>query len=312
MPDPFDALRAPLVPLAPDPAFAARLRARVAAALAPHNPGGPAMSATETTAPPTTLGVTPYLSVADGQAAIDWYTTALGARLHDEPIVMDDGRVGHAELVVNGGVLYLAASFPEMGLVAPEAGANTSVTLHLTVADVDATLQRTLDAGATLERPATDNPYGRGASFVDPFNHRWLLHADPPRRSPRADTTPDTAEGSPRAAEVSYLTARVPDVDRARAFYGSVLGWTFTAGRVENGWEVDNAQPMFGLWGGTEADPSDGPELVPMYRVADIEGAVRRVRDAGGTSTDVEPQSYGLMAECTDDQGAHFYLGQHD
>jgi uncharacterized glyoxalase superfamily protein PhnB len=270
------------------------------------------MSSTEATAPPTTLGVTPYLNVADGQAAIDWYTAALGARLQGEPIVMDDGRVGHAELVVNGGMLYLAAPFPEMGLAAPEAGGTTSVTLHLTVDDVDAMLQRAIEAGATVERPAADHPHGRGASFIDPFHHRWLLHADPPGTSPRAEIAPGTATGPQRAAEVSYLTARMPDIDRARAFYSAVLGWTFTPGRVENGWEVDDAQPMFGMWGGTATDPSDGPELVPMYRVADIEAAVRRVREAGGTATDVEPQSYGLMADCTDDQGAHFYLGQHD
>ena len=34
MPDPFDTLRSPVIPLAPDPEFAARLRAGVAEALA--------------------------------------------------------------------------------------------------------------------------------------------------------------------------------------------------------------------------------------------------------------------------------------
>ena len=39
--------------------------------------------------------------------------------------------------------------------------------------------------------------------------------------------------------------------------------------------------------------------------------AVQRVRDAGG-SVISEPaeQPYGLMAECTDDQGSRFYLGE--
>jgi hypothetical protein len=47
-----------------------------------------------------------------------------------------------------------------------------------------------------------------------------------------------------------------------------------------------------------------------MWRVDDIAAAVERVRAAGGTSTDVEQQSYGLSATCTDDQGLQFYLGQ--
>ena len=43
----------------------------------------------------------------------------------------------------------------------------------------------------------------------------------------------------------------------------------------------------------------------------DIEAAVVRVREAGGTVL-AEParQPYGVSAECTDDQGARFYLGE--
>jgi predicted enzyme related to lactoylglutathione lyase len=45
--------------------------------------------------------------------------------------------------------------------------------------------------------------------------------------------------------------------------------------------------------------------------VSDIDAAVTRVREAGGTVL-AEPsrQPYGLMAECTDDQGGRFYLGE--
>jgi hypothetical protein len=38
---------------------------------------------------------------------------------------------------------------------------------------------------------------------------------------------------------------------------------------------------------------------------------VAEVRARGGRATDPEQQSYGLSAECADDQGTHFYLGQH-
>jgi predicted enzyme related to lactoylglutathione lyase len=59
------------------------------------------------------------------------------------------------------------------------------------------------------------------------------------------------------------------------------------------------------------ADGSARGSTVPMWTVADIDAAVARVREAGGTVL-AEPsrQPYGLSAECTDDQGAHFYLGQ--
>jgi predicted enzyme related to lactoylglutathione lyase len=50
---------------------------------------------------------------------------------------------------------------------------------------------------------------------------------------------------------------------------------------------------------------------VPMWTVADINDAVARVREAGGTVIS-EPtrQPYGVMAECRDDQGCRFYLGE--
>ncbi len=53
------------------------------------------------------------------------------------------------------------------------------------------------------------------------------------------------------------------------------------------------------------------PVTVPMWTVADIDAAVARVREAGGTVID-EPsqQSYGTSAQCTDDQGTRFYLGE--
>ncbi len=50
--------------------------------------------------------------------------------------------------------------------------------------------------------------------------------------------------------------------------------------------------------------------MMPMYQVDDIEGAVGRVRELGGTATDPERQPYGLSSECVDDQGGRFYLGQ--
>lgn len=49
--------------------------------------------------------------------------------------------------------------------------------LSLYVGDVDAAAARAIEAGATLERPITDEYYGdRVASLTDPFGHRWSLH----------------------------------------------------------------------------------------------------------------------------------------
>ena len=74
-----------------------------------------------------------------------------------DPYVMDDDRIGHAELDVAGAPLYLADEYPELGLTGPDDG-RVSVSLHLAVPDVDAAVDRAATVGATVERPPTDAP----------------------------------------------------------------------------------------------------------------------------------------------------------
>ena len=65
---------------------------------------------------------------------------------------MDDGRIGHAELQIGDGVLYLADEYPELGLKAPDPQA-ISVSLMLHVADTDVTLERARERGARQREP---------------------------------------------------------------------------------------------------------------------------------------------------------------
>ncbi len=240
--------------------------------------------------------LTPYLTVGDARSATAWYAEALGAHVVGEPYVMDDDRIGHAELDLGGARLYLADEHPELGLAAPDPG-RVSVTLHLAVPDADAAVDRAAAAGATVERPAADGPGGRTGVVVDPFGHRWMLQtpasADPESRPPV------------RPGDAVYLTLRVPDGARARDFYESVLGWTSVPGRVPDGWQVDGTVPMVGIGGG---DGEVG--TVPVYAVDDIEVAVAAVRTAGGRAGEVTDQAYGRTAECRDDQGLPFWLAQ--
>ena len=242
----------------------------------------------------TTL--TPYLAVRDARAAIAWYIDALGARLVGEPYVMDDDRIGHAALEISGAHCYLSDEHPELDIVAPEPG-KVSTTLVLTVPDVDAAIARAADAGATVERPARDEPYGRTGVVVDPYGHRWMLQAPVPGP---AEPRPPVCPGDP-----VYLTVEVPDGARARDFYEAVLGWSAVPGRVDDGWRVENTVPLVGIGGG-----ADGPAVVPVYCVDDIEVAVAAVRTAGGEASEIERQPYGLAASCRDDQGLRFALNQ--
>ena len=353
----------------------------------------------------------PYLAVNDARAAISWYIDAFSAAPVGDPIEMDDGRIGHAELAICGGTLYLADEYPEIGVKAPTPR-RSSVSLVLPVPDTDEAVERARARGAQVHTEVREAHGGRNATIIDPFGHRWMLtgpQTGAPTPIQHGDVgyvsvwTPDaeraaafyghvlgwiydpqthqvtnteqpiglfsTADrrtlfccyavidlagaresivdgggtvddvrpfnfgtvldatdpqgnefavfqptpGRPRPklngggpGELSYITYQVPDSAAFKAFYSRVLFWTFEAGRIEDGWQVSRTHPMAGVAGGIGT-----PATVPMWTVEDIETAVARVREAGGSVID-EPslQSYGKSAQCTDDQGTRFYLGE--
>lgn len=186
--DAFDQLRDDgRAGVAPDAGFVGRLRLRLENALAdappdialPDRKQHTRTDATGTVAdPPAPIGtqiLTPYISVHDGVAALDWYATAFGA-LETVRYVGDDGRLGHAEFTFNGARIMLSDAYPEIGVVAANSYDGSSCALHVEVADCDALHEQAVAAGATSMMPPTDQPHGaRSATVVDPFGHRWML-----------------------------------------------------------------------------------------------------------------------------------------
>ncbi len=119
--------------------------------------------------------VFPYLRVDNAAQAIDFYARAFGTteifRL-TEP----GGRIGHAELKLGPLTLMLSDEYPEMGIRGPKSIGGTSFAMHLHVDDADALMQRAVEAGAEVVRPAADQFYGeRSGTLRDPFGHEWLI-----------------------------------------------------------------------------------------------------------------------------------------
>ena len=413
--DPLTVLRADDQPMTPDATFAEQLRSRLRRGA--DLPEGVDMTVTLDTSEASATaverpGALPYLAVDRADAAIDWYVAHLGARLRGTPITMPDGRIGHAELEMGGGAVYLADAFDEIGLAAPAPDA-VSVSLMLAVDDADAAVAAAAAGGATVQREPYDAHGSRTGVVIDPFGHRWMLSAPPPagavvaervrpgdvvylslwcpdaaratafyssvlgwevadgqvtnlshrlgiseapdrrtifavyavddldaaRRATLAAggrvpdntagrhgavdlvdsqgvefavTVPDPSErrGAMHPSghgELTYLTVLTPDSATYRDFYSRVLGWEFTPGRIDDGWEVDDNRPQIGIGGGAQAS-----EAVAMWAVDDIEAAVERVVAAGGRITDpVSRQPYATTAECVDDQGIRFWLAQY-
>lgn len=305
MTDPFSVLRAPVTPADADPGFAARLRARLARAF--DLPEGVEMSGTATTISGTGSGqpapergaAIPYLAVRDARQAIGWYVRVLGGRLRGDPITMPDGRIGHAEIELGPGVLYLADAHPEIGARAPEPG-GSPVSLVLTVTGLDAVVAAATREGGSLDRGPYEGYGHRNATVTDPFGHRWMLQEPLPAGAGAAAPGPALRPGN-----VVYASLQVPDTARAAAFYATVLGWEYEPGQDPRGRQVAGGSPAQGLWGGQPRST-----LFCSYVVEDVAAAVARVRDAGGRADDPTTRPYGLVADCTDDQGVRFAVHQ--
>ncbi|MGB8407940.1 MAG: VOC family protein, partial [Mycobacterium sp.] len=291
--DPLTVLAGHELPIQPDPAFAARLRARLQAAV--DLPEGVIMSGTDALVaelnqpviePPRPAAL-PYLAVADARAAITWYLDALGATTVGEPITMDDGRIGHAELALGGGVLYLADEFPEIGLKAP-APQSVSVSLMLAVPDTDAALTRARRHGAHIQREPYEAYGSRTAVVIDPFGHRWMLTGPP-------------LGTSIRHGDIGYVSVQTPDAARAATFYGHVLGWSYdptmhkvTSNRMDTG--------IF--------ETAGVPTVFCCYAVDSVDAARRAILAAGGQVGAVEDHEWGATLDAVDALGTAFAVFQ--
>ena len=117
-------------------------------------------------------GVTPYIFYNDGIAAMDWMEHALGFRERMRT-VDENGQLRHGEMQ-RGDALVMLGSPPDYRNP-KELGAVT-VGLYLHVDDVDAVYRQAVDAGADVEGPPEDQPYGERIFGVkDPEGHQWWV-----------------------------------------------------------------------------------------------------------------------------------------
>jgi uncharacterized glyoxalase superfamily protein PhnB len=322
MADPLDALRQPLVPMSPRPAFAAALRRRIENALAPEPPSqGATMTVTDTNvdASRRTGVLAPYICVRNARAAIEFYKDAFGATEVIPALVGDDGRIGHADLSVGESHFMLSDEHPEINVLSPETLGGTPFTMQLYVDDVDAVFARAVELGATATYEPADMFYGdRSAGIIDPFGHKWSLQSpieqiDQAELERRAADTGYHAESliAPAAAagrkpvELGYFTIGIPDADNVRDFYRELFGWELHGEPGGEGYHIANIALPGGLASRTEA-----PTTTLFFRVDDINAMASKVRELGGEVTEPELHASGWNAHCRDVEGAPFDLWQ--
>lgn len=115
--------------------------------------------------------VTPYLTVRDGAAALDFYKRALGATeimRHQGP----DGRIMHAEIRIGDSPVMLG-EHPDVATLPSEM---PPIGIYLYVTDVDALTELARRAGADVTMPVQDQWYGdRSGAIRDPFGITWWI-----------------------------------------------------------------------------------------------------------------------------------------
>jgi PhnB protein len=111
--------------------------------------------------------VTPYLTVADAEAQIDFLKRAFGAEetyRHAD----DKGKVTHAEVRVGNSMLMIGQ--------ARDQWTPRPAMFYLYVEDVDAVYKRALTAGAKSVQEPANQPYGdRSGGVEDSQGNQWWV-----------------------------------------------------------------------------------------------------------------------------------------
>ena len=119
--------------------------------------------------------VTPYLTVDDAAAAIEFYKRAFGATERMR-MASPDGKIAHAELEIGDSLIMLSDPFPHAETRPPRELGGTTGGVFLYVENVDAAFQQAVDAGVTVTMPLENMFWGdRFGSVTDPFGHHWSL-----------------------------------------------------------------------------------------------------------------------------------------
>ncbi|MFB9411516.1 VOC family protein [Dactylosporangium matsuzakiense] len=113
------------------------------------------------------------LIVPDADAAVAWYTSALGATA-----LWDLG--GVAGLALGSAAFFLHEVNPaNPAETSPGRAGVTSSRIEVFTDDPDAFVERAVAAGATAGSPVADReaPWGthRQGGFIDPFGHKWSV-----------------------------------------------------------------------------------------------------------------------------------------
>ena len=133
------------------------------------------MTSARRSLPENTSIVIPRLICASPAAEVEFCHRALDAvSLNERP--GPDGTLAHALLQIGPAMIMIEAEWPTLPSRAPAKDGSSPVVIFVYVTDVDATVARALEYGATVLVPAQDQFWGdRIAWVMDPAGHVWTI-----------------------------------------------------------------------------------------------------------------------------------------
>ncbi len=121
--------------------------------------------------------VTPRLVVADGAAAIAFYTKAFGAEEVAVRFTGPGGELIHAQIRIGDAVVMITEDAVDGPVSSPQRlGGMVTCVMALYWEHVDAAWERAVAAGAEVMYPLADQFYGeRGGRLRDPFGQQRMM-----------------------------------------------------------------------------------------------------------------------------------------
>ena len=136
--------------------------------------------------------IRPKLVVVDADAAIDFYTRTLGAKVLSRYRFGD--AVVFAELEIHGCTVTLKDADETDAAAEDEA---RGALLDVVVDDPDGIADAMIAGGAEIVFPIADQPYGaRGGRVLDPYGIQWLLQTAVEMSTEEWDRVVDDTRGA--------------------------------------------------------------------------------------------------------------------
>jgi predicted enzyme related to lactoylglutathione lyase len=245
-------------------------------------------------------GLFPWYTLlsTDPEKAAHFYQNLFDWDLHEL-----EGSAGEKSVIFS----HVAGEFADLVFLPPPQKRRSHWILHLTVGDLEQTLNLVERCGGKTLQPAFDIPdYGRAALVADPTGATFM---------PCVPTNPAAAKclmgSTPGSVCWAELTA--DDVRGAMAFYGKVAGWEFhpSAGDSES---LDFFADGTALGSIRKVSPVSGlsPQWMLFFSTTDLENTLRTTELLGGKHQTgaLKIPELGRFALIEDPTGALSYILQ--